>query len=157
MCTLWLTVCDYTCVCQALGALDRALQQNLTDLTVRAELYFSKGNQLREMNLLDQAFKVLVSSCLRILSSLYFKIWWKKIYIYFLICIFGGWKLLQVEPLLQIERSQMRWLTPHLFCFLMLELQASSGAQAGPVSGLDEHGRDSAHEGNNSQTCQTST
>lgn len=50
-----------TCVCQALGALDRALQQNLTDLTVRAELYFSKGNQLREMNLLDQAFKVLVS------------------------------------------------------------------------------------------------
>lgn len=42
-------------------------------------------------------------------------------------------------------------------CFLMLELQASRGAQAGPVSGLDEHGRDSAHEGNNSQTCQTST
>lgn len=65
-------------VCQALGALDRALQQNLTDLTVRAELYFSKGNQLREMNLLDQAFKVVVSSCLRIFSSLYFKIWWKK-------------------------------------------------------------------------------
>lgn len=47
---------------QALGALDRALQQNLSDLTVRAELHFSKGNQLREMNLLDQAFKVPVSS-----------------------------------------------------------------------------------------------
>eukprot|EP00066_Takifugu_rubripes_P025298 XP_011614564.1 PREDICTED: transmembrane and TPR repeat-containing protein 1 isoform X3 [Takifugu rubripes] len=42
---------------EALGALDRALQQNLGDLTVRAELYFSKGNQLRELNLLDQAFK----------------------------------------------------------------------------------------------------
>uniref|UniRef100_H3CJ21 dolichyl-phosphate-mannose--protein mannosyltransferase n=1 Tax=Tetraodon nigroviridis TaxID=99883 RepID=H3CJ21_TETNG len=42
---------------EALGALDRALQQNLTDVTVRAELYFSKGNQLREMNLLEQAFK----------------------------------------------------------------------------------------------------
>lgn len=48
---------------QALGALDRALQQNLSDLTVRAELYFSKGNQLREMNLLDQAFKVFAAFC----------------------------------------------------------------------------------------------
>ncbi|XP_067351825.1 protein O-mannosyl-transferase TMTC1 isoform X4 [Channa argus] len=42
---------------EALDALDRALQQNPTDLTVRAELYFSKGNQLREMNLLDKAFE----------------------------------------------------------------------------------------------------
>ncbi|GLD66056.1 transmembrane and TPR repeat-containing protein 1, partial [Lates japonicus] len=41
----------------ALDALDRALQQNPSDLTVRAELYFSKGNQLREMNQLDRAFE----------------------------------------------------------------------------------------------------
>ncbi len=49
------------CLCQALDALDRALQQNPSDLTVRAELYFSKGNQLREMNQLDRAFEVLYS------------------------------------------------------------------------------------------------
>ncbi|XP_051801319.1 protein O-mannosyl-transferase TMTC1 isoform X2 [Acanthochromis polyacanthus] len=42
---------------EALEALDRALQQNPRDLTVRAELYFSKGNQLREMNQLDRAFE----------------------------------------------------------------------------------------------------
>uniref|UniRef100_A0A3Q0S0S4 dolichyl-phosphate-mannose--protein mannosyltransferase n=1 Tax=Amphilophus citrinellus TaxID=61819 RepID=A0A3Q0S0S4_AMPCI len=42
---------------EALEALDRALQQNPSDLTVRAELYFSKGNQLREMNQLDRAFE----------------------------------------------------------------------------------------------------
>lgn len=42
---------------EALEALDRALQQNPSDLTVKAELYFSKGNQLREMNRLDQAFQ----------------------------------------------------------------------------------------------------
>uniref|UniRef100_A0A3Q3BFX1 dolichyl-phosphate-mannose--protein mannosyltransferase n=1 Tax=Kryptolebias marmoratus TaxID=37003 RepID=A0A3Q3BFX1_KRYMA len=42
---------------EALHALDMALQQNPGDLTVRAELYFSKGNQLREMNQLDQAFE----------------------------------------------------------------------------------------------------
>ncbi|XP_062238899.1 protein O-mannosyl-transferase TMTC1 isoform X3 [Platichthys flesus] len=42
---------------EALVALDRALQQNPSDLTVRAELYFSKGNQLREMNQLDRAFE----------------------------------------------------------------------------------------------------
>ncbi|XP_030005308.1 protein O-mannosyl-transferase TMTC1 [Sphaeramia orbicularis] len=42
---------------EALDALDRALQQNPRDLTVRAELYFSKGNQLREMNQLDRAFE----------------------------------------------------------------------------------------------------
>ncbi|XP_053271248.1 protein O-mannosyl-transferase TMTC1 isoform X4 [Pleuronectes platessa] len=45
---------DFT---EALVALDRALQQNPSDLTVRAELYFSKGNQLREMNQLDRAFE----------------------------------------------------------------------------------------------------
>ncbi|XP_056280753.1 protein O-mannosyl-transferase TMTC1 isoform X2 [Pseudoliparis swirei] len=42
---------------EALDALDRALQQSPGDLTVRAELHFSKGNQLREMNQLDQAFE----------------------------------------------------------------------------------------------------
>ncbi|KAM3587532.1 uncharacterized protein V6R79_008198 [Siganus canaliculatus] len=42
---------------EALDALDRALRQNPSDLTVRAELYFSKGNQLREMNQLDRAFE----------------------------------------------------------------------------------------------------
>nr|XP_012780729.2 transmembrane and TPR repeat-containing protein 1 isoform X3 [Maylandia zebra] len=42
---------------EALEALDKALQQNPSDLTVRAELYFSKGNQLREMNQLDRAFE----------------------------------------------------------------------------------------------------
>ncbi|KAF1372684.1 hypothetical protein PFLUV_G00268470 [Perca fluviatilis] len=42
---------------EALDALDRALQQSPSDLTVRAELYFSKGNQLREMNQLDRAFE----------------------------------------------------------------------------------------------------
>uniref|UniRef100_A0A3B5QPU1 dolichyl-phosphate-mannose--protein mannosyltransferase n=1 Tax=Xiphophorus maculatus TaxID=8083 RepID=A0A3B5QPU1_XIPMA len=42
---------------EALLALDLALQQNPSDLTVRAELHFSKGNQLREMNQLDEAFE----------------------------------------------------------------------------------------------------
>ncbi|XP_041833388.1 protein O-mannosyl-transferase TMTC1 [Melanotaenia boesemani] len=42
---------------EALEALDRALLQNPSDVTVRAELYFSKGNQLREMNQLDRAFE----------------------------------------------------------------------------------------------------
>ncbi|KAK5895563.1 hypothetical protein CgunFtcFv8_009246 [Champsocephalus gunnari] len=42
---------------QALAALDRALQQSPSDVTVRAELYFSKGNQFREMNQLDRAFQ----------------------------------------------------------------------------------------------------
>lgn len=45
------------CVLQALEALDRALQQKPADVTVRAELHFSKGNQLREMNQLDRAFQ----------------------------------------------------------------------------------------------------
>ncbi|KAM9771731.1 protein O-mannosyl-transferase TMTC1 isoform X1 [Syngnathus typhle] len=42
---------------EALEALNNALHQNPSDLAVRAELYFSKGNQLREMNQLDLAFK----------------------------------------------------------------------------------------------------
>uniref|UniRef100_A0AAY4DMD1 dolichyl-phosphate-mannose--protein mannosyltransferase n=1 Tax=Denticeps clupeoides TaxID=299321 RepID=A0AAY4DMD1_9TELE len=42
---------------QALDALDKALLQNPSDAAVRAELYFSKGNQLREMNQLDEAFE----------------------------------------------------------------------------------------------------
>ncbi|XP_008399435.1 transmembrane and TPR repeat-containing protein 1 isoform X2 [Poecilia reticulata] len=42
---------------EALLALDMALQQNPSDLTVRAELHFSKGNQLREMNQLNEAFE----------------------------------------------------------------------------------------------------
>ncbi|KAM9327505.1 protein O-mannosyl-transferase TMTC1 isoform 1-T1 [Pholidichthys leucotaenia] len=42
---------------EALEALDQALQQNPSDLTVRAELYFSRGNQLREMSQLDRAFE----------------------------------------------------------------------------------------------------
>ncbi|XP_061617506.1 protein O-mannosyl-transferase TMTC1 isoform X1 [Phyllopteryx taeniolatus] len=42
---------------EALESLNMALQQNPNDLGVRAELYFSKGNQLREMNQLDLAFE----------------------------------------------------------------------------------------------------
>ncbi|XP_077400103.1 protein O-mannosyl-transferase TMTC1 [Vanacampus margaritifer] len=42
---------------QALEALNSALQQNPSDLAVRAELYFSKGNQLREINQLELAFE----------------------------------------------------------------------------------------------------
>ncbi|KAI1882049.1 hypothetical protein AGOR_G00246690 [Albula goreensis] len=42
---------------EALDALEKALQQNPKEPGVRAELHFSKGNQLREMNLLDHAFE----------------------------------------------------------------------------------------------------
>ncbi|XP_077565884.1 protein O-mannosyl-transferase TMTC1 [Stigmatopora nigra] len=42
---------------EALEALNRALGLNPHDLAVKAELYFSKGNQLREMNQLDLAFQ----------------------------------------------------------------------------------------------------
>ncbi|XP_031438517.1 protein O-mannosyl-transferase TMTC1 [Clupea harengus] len=42
---------------EALDSLDLALQQNLADAGVKAELHFSKGNQLREMNQLNQAFE----------------------------------------------------------------------------------------------------
>lgn len=43
---------------QALDALKTALQQEPSDPAVRAELHFSMGNQLREMNELDRAFQV---------------------------------------------------------------------------------------------------
>lgn len=62
-------LCNCVCVFQALDALDKALQQSPSDLTVRAELYFSKGNQLREMNQLDQAFEVRHSSSSRSVSG----------------------------------------------------------------------------------------
>ncbi|XP_060759371.1 protein O-mannosyl-transferase TMTC1 isoform X2 [Neoarius graeffei] len=42
---------------EALDALDRALQQEPMDPAVKAELHFSMGNQLREMNELDRAFE----------------------------------------------------------------------------------------------------
>ncbi|KAG5830560.1 hypothetical protein ANANG_G00312000 [Anguilla anguilla] len=42
---------------EALDALEKALQQNPSEAGVRAELHFSKGNQLREMNMLDSAFE----------------------------------------------------------------------------------------------------
>ncbi|XP_027007329.1 protein O-mannosyl-transferase TMTC1 isoform X1 [Tachysurus fulvidraco] len=42
---------------EALDALDRALQQEPMDMAVKAELHFSIGNQLREMNELDRAFE----------------------------------------------------------------------------------------------------
>lgn len=45
---------------QALDALKRALRREPLDAAVRAELHFSVGNQLREMNDLDQAFQVNV-------------------------------------------------------------------------------------------------
>ncbi|XP_061662803.1 protein O-mannosyl-transferase TMTC1 [Syngnathoides biaculeatus] len=42
---------------EALESLNMALKQNPDDLSVKAELHFSKGNQLREMNQLDRAFE----------------------------------------------------------------------------------------------------
>uniref|UniRef100_A0A8C4RKU1 dolichyl-phosphate-mannose--protein mannosyltransferase n=1 Tax=Erpetoichthys calabaricus TaxID=27687 RepID=A0A8C4RKU1_ERPCA len=42
---------------EALEALEKAILVNHKDTKVKAELYFSKGNQLREMNLLDLAFE----------------------------------------------------------------------------------------------------
>ncbi|XP_057179852.1 protein O-mannosyl-transferase TMTC1 isoform X2 [Triplophysa rosa] len=42
---------------EALDALKKALRQEPLDAAVRAELHFSVGNQLREMNDLDQAFQ----------------------------------------------------------------------------------------------------
>ncbi|KAL4624987.1 transmembrane and TPR repeat-containing protein 1 [Arapaima gigas] len=42
---------------QALEALEKALEQNPEDPGLMAELHFSKGNQLREMNMLDSAFE----------------------------------------------------------------------------------------------------
>lgn len=43
---------------QALDAIDKALQLKPKDPKVVSELFFTKGNQLREQNLLDKAFEV---------------------------------------------------------------------------------------------------
>ncbi|XP_043943181.1 protein O-mannosyl-transferase TMTC1 [Protopterus annectens] len=42
---------------KALEAIEKALKMKPKDMKVIAELYFSKGNQLRELNLLDKAFE----------------------------------------------------------------------------------------------------
>ncbi|KAK1168848.1 protein O-mannosyl-transferase TMTC1-like [Acipenser oxyrinchus oxyrinchus] len=42
---------------EALDALEKAIRVNHKDPRIKAELFFSKGNQLREMNLLDLAFE----------------------------------------------------------------------------------------------------
>ncbi|KAK1341287.1 hypothetical protein QTO34_017691 [Cnephaeus nilssonii] len=42
---------------KALGAIDKALQLKPKDPKVISELFFTKGNQLREQNLLDKAFE----------------------------------------------------------------------------------------------------
>lgn len=42
---------------QALDAIDKALQLKPKDPKVKSELFFTKGNQLREQNLLDRAFE----------------------------------------------------------------------------------------------------
>lgn len=57
-------------VFQALDALKKALRQEPLDAAVRAELHFSMGNQLREMNDLDQAFQVNLPLVIRILHVL---------------------------------------------------------------------------------------
>lgn len=44
---------------QALDAIDKALKLKPKDPKVISELFFTKGNQLREQNLLDKAFEVL--------------------------------------------------------------------------------------------------
>lgn len=56
----FITGLSWMCVFQALDALKSALQQEPADPMVKAELHFSMGNQLREMNQLDQAFQVTV-------------------------------------------------------------------------------------------------
>lgn len=42
---------------KALDAIDKALQLQPQDPKVTSELFFTKGNQLREQNLLDKAFE----------------------------------------------------------------------------------------------------
>jgi len=42
---------------QALDAIDKALQLKPKDPKIISELFFTKGNQLREQNLLDKAFE----------------------------------------------------------------------------------------------------
>lgn len=41
-----------------MDAIDKALQLQPQDPKVTSELFFTKGNQLREQNLLDKAFEV---------------------------------------------------------------------------------------------------
>lgn len=43
---------------QALEAIEKAFQLKPKDPKVISELFFTKGNQLREQNLLDKAFEV---------------------------------------------------------------------------------------------------
>jgi len=52
-------------VFQALDALQTALQQEPADPVLKAELHFSMGNQLREMNELDRAFQVTSPAAVR--------------------------------------------------------------------------------------------
>lgn len=59
------------CVFQALDALKTALQQEPSDPAVRAELHFSMGNQLREMNELDRAFQVTSPAAVRVREALF--------------------------------------------------------------------------------------
>ncbi len=59
------------CVFQALDALKAALQQELSDSAVRAELHFSLGNQLREMNELDRAFQVTSPAAVSVSEELF--------------------------------------------------------------------------------------
>lgn len=56
---------------QALDALKTALQQEPSDPAVRAELHFSMGNQLREMNELDRAFQVTSPAAVRVREALF--------------------------------------------------------------------------------------
>lgn len=54
---------------QALDAIDKALQLKPKDPKVISELFFTKGNQLREQNLLDKAFEVQTLSQIILLNS----------------------------------------------------------------------------------------
>ncbi len=58
-------------VFQALDALKAALQQEPSDSAVRAELHFSLGNQLREMNDLDRAFQVTSPAAVSVSEELF--------------------------------------------------------------------------------------
>lgn len=62
---------ERVCVFQALDALKTALQQEPSDPAVRAELHFSMGNQLREMNELDRAFQVTSPAAVRVREALF--------------------------------------------------------------------------------------
>lgn len=54
---------------QALDAIDKALQLKPKDPKVVSELFFTKGNQLREQNLLDKAFEVQTVNKIMLLNS----------------------------------------------------------------------------------------